>query len=197
MVWGGLAFLVDQKYVTRLWTVQADSLADYFVKTNAGGRFTYLWSATQIFLQHPFFGTGFGGSGFYLYQNLPDWALSNIPEVSKQLSPASSLYPNPKNLYLRLLAENGIFGFITFFSFLLAILAQIVEALRRDALKVVGIAGLFSWTAILIYYFMQDSFAMAELWVNFGIILGITSLPLSNSPCTQGENGSSPVHGGC
>ncbi len=176
IVVGGGAFLAQQKYVSRLWTVQADSLADYFVKTNAGGRFTYLWSAAQTFLQHPFLGVGFGGSGFYLYQNLPDWALSNIPEVSKQLSPASTLYPNPKNLYLRLAIENGLFGLVTFLSFLFAILAQIITALRRETLKMVGIAGLFSWTAILIYYFMQDSFAMAELWVNFGIILGLTSV---------------------
>ena len=175
MVWSGVAFLAQQNYVSRLWTVKADSLAEYFVKTNAGGRVTYLWSAVQVFLQHPLLGTGFGGSGFYLYQNLPDWALSNIPEISKQLSPASTLYPNPKNLYLRLLSENGLFGFMTFFSFLLAILAQVISSLRHDTLKMVGIAGLFSWTAILIYYFMQDSFAMAELWVNFGIVLGITS----------------------
>ena len=185
LVVGSGAFLAQQNYVNRLWTVQADNLADYFVKTNAGGRVTYLWSAAQVFLQHPLLGTGFGGSGFYLYQNLPDWALSNIPEVSKQLSPASTLYPNPKNLYLRLLSENGLFGFITFFSFLLAILAQVISALRRDALKVVGIAGLFSWIAILIYYFMQDSFAMAELWVNFGVILGLTStLTPSPSPAS-------------
>ena len=189
MIWGGVAFLAQQNYVNRLWTVRADSLSDYFVKTNAGGRFTYLWSAVQIFRQHPLLGTGFGSSGFYLYQNLPDWALSNLPEVSKQLSPASSLYPNPKNLYLSILAENGIFGFVTFISFLFAILAQVITALRTEKLKLVGIAGLFSWTAILIYYFMQDSFAMAELWVNFGIILGLTSSPPSNSPRTRGENG--------
>lgn len=189
LIWGGIAFLAQQKYVSRLWTVQADSLSEYFVKTNAGGRFTYLWSAVQTFRQHPLLGTGFGSSGFYLYQNLPDWALSNLPEVSKQLSPASTLYPNPKNLYLRLLVENGIFGFITFFSFLLAILAQIITALHSEKRKMVGIAGLFSWTAILSYYLMQDSFAMAELWVNFGIILGITAT-LTPSPSLkwQGES---------
>jgi len=175
VAWGGIAFLAEQNYVNRLWTTQADSLVDYFVKTSAGGRITYLWASAQTFLQHPLFGTGLGSSGLYLYQNFPDWALSNIPEISKHLSPASSLYPNPKNLYLRLLAEDGIFGFIAFFSFLLAILAQVITALLRKSLKVVGIAGLFSWIAILIYYLMQDSLAMAELWINFGIILGLTS----------------------
>ncbi|MBT3337258.1 MAG: O-antigen ligase family protein [Anaerolineae bacterium] len=174
ITWGGVSFLAQQNYINRLWTVEADSLADYFVKTNAGGRVTYLWAAVQIFLQHPLLGTGLGSSGLYLYQNFPDWALSNIPEITKHLSPASSLYPNAKNLYLRILAENGVFGFTLFISFLFAILSQILTALRHEKMKIVGIAGLFSWVAILIYYFMQDSFAMAELWINFGVVLGIT-----------------------
>ena len=174
-LWGGGVLLAQRNYFSSLWENNADTLADYFIIAKAGGRITYLLSAVKVFLQHPILGTGFGGSGFYLFQNLPDWALSNIPEITEQLAFDSSIYPNPKNLFLRLLAENGLFGFMTFISFLLAILAQSLDALRRNAFKVVGIAGLFSWTAILIYYFMQDSFAMAELWINFGIILGITS----------------------
>ncbi len=197
IAWGGMSFLAQQNYVNRLWTVEADSLADYFVKTNAGGRMTYQWAATQVFLQHPFLGTGLGASGFYLFENYPDWALSNVPEVTKQLSPASNLYPNPKNMAFRLLAETGIFGFILFLTFFFSILAQVITALRRDEMKLIGITGLFSWIAILIYYLMQDSFAMAELWVNLGIVLGITSiLPPSYSPRKQGENASSPVGGG-
>ena len=172
IVWGGISFLAQQKYVSRLWTVEATSISDYFVKTNAGGRFTYLWAETQLFLDYPIFGTGLGSSGLYLYQYIPDWALYNNPEVTKQLTPTSQLYPNSKNLYLRLLAETGIFGFTIFISFLLAILAQIAKSLRQN--KLIDTAGLFSFIAILTYYLMQDSFAMAELWVNFGIILGIT-----------------------
>ncbi len=175
IAWGGISFLAQQNYINRIWTVEADGLADYFVKTNAGGRMTYLWAAVDVFREHPISGTGLGASGFYLFEKYPDWALSNVPEVTKQLSPASKLYPNPKNMALRLLAETGIFGFILFSTFFFSILAQIITALRRDEMKLIGIAGLFSWIAILIYYFMQDSFAMAELWVNFGIILGITA----------------------
>lgn len=197
MAWGGISFLAQQNYVNRLWTVEADSLADYFVKTNAGGRITYLWAAAQIFLDHPWLGTGLGSSGLYLYQYFPDWALFNNPEIARHLSPTSNLYPNSKNLYLRLLAETGIFGFAIFSSFLLAILSQIGDALRRSE-KFIGISGLFSFFAILIYYLMQDSFAMAELWINFGIILGITSMrPHLASLVKQGMNaGSPPASGG-
>jgi O-antigen ligase len=174
-LWAGYLLLVQREYFTSLWENNADSLADYFIKAKAGGRITYLLASVRVFLQHPISGTGFGGSGFYIFQNLPDWALSNMPEITEQLAYDSRIYPNPKNLYIRLLAENGLFGFIAFLIFLLAVFSKIVRALRDDGVRMVGIAGLFTWTAIIIYYFMQDSFAMAELWVNFGIILGITN----------------------
>ena len=173
IAWGGISFLAQQEYLTRLWSVEADSLSDYFVQINAGGRVTYLWASMQLFFDHPILGTGLGSGGLYLYQYFPDWALYNNPEIARHLSPSTQLYPNSKNLYTRLLAETGIIGFTIFFTFLLAILAQIVEALQHN--KLLGIAGLYSFIAIFIYYFMQDSFAMAELWINFGIILGITS----------------------
>jgi hypothetical protein len=48
-----------------------------------------------------------GASGFYIYQNLPDWSLTTVPEIASSLSPENRLYPNPKNLYVRLLAETG------------------------------------------------------------------------------------------
>ena len=179
VAWGGISFLAQQNYVNRLWKVEATSVSDYFVKTNAGGRFTYLWAEAQLFLDYPILGTGLGSSGLYLYQYFPDWALYNNPEITKHLSPTSQLYPNSKNLYLRLLAETGILGFAIFSSFLLAILAQIGKALQQN--KLIGTAGIFSFTAILTYYLMQDSFAMAELWINFGIVLGTTSLFTSHA----------------
>ena len=188
LIIGGIFFISQQKYVNRLWNVEADSLSDYFVQINAGGRITYLWSAGQVFAEHPVFGTGLGAAGFYLYPKFPDWALYNNPEIAQLLNPTSKIYPNAKNLPLRLLAETGIVGFTLFSIFLLAILAQIGTALR-DNYKLVGIAGLYSWSAILLYYLMQDSFAMAELWVNFGIVLGIAStLSLNTSPSKRGES---------
>ena len=185
VAWSGLSFLAHQKYVSRLWTVKANSISEYFIKTNAGGRITYLWAETQLFLKHPLWGTGFGSSGLYLYQYYPDWSLYNNPEIAEQLSPSSSLYPNAKNLYFRLLGETGVIGFAIFSSFLWMLLAQIGEALRRDESKLVGIAGLYSFVAILIYYFMQDSFAMVDLWINFGIVAGIASAWEGRNPALR------------
>lgn len=172
---GTVAFLAEQNYVNRLWTVSADSLSDYFIKTNAGGRATYLWATMKVFLAHPWLGTGLGSSGLYMFQYYPDWALANVPEVTKQLQLMSQTYPNPKNLYMRLFAETGIFGAMLFASFLFAILAETRELLNSQKHKIVGIAGLFSWIAIVLYFLMQDSFAMTELWINFAIVLGLSS----------------------
>jgi hypothetical protein len=45
-----------------------------------------------------------------MYDNLPDWALTTVPEIARQLAPSNRLYPNPKNMYVRLLAEGGSAG---------------------------------------------------------------------------------------
>jgi len=41
-------------------------------------------------------------------------------------------------------------------------------------MRFLGIAGLCSWIAIAFYNFTQDSFATPNLWVNLGILVGMT-----------------------
>jgi hypothetical protein len=98
LLFGGIYFISQQKYINRLWNVEADSLSDYFVQINAGGRITYLWASAQVFAAHPVLGVGLGAAGFYLYPNFPDWALYNNPEIAQLLAPTSSVYPNAKKV---------------------------------------------------------------------------------------------------
>jgi len=45
---------------------------------------------------------------------------------------------------------------------------------------------LFSWLAIAIYNVTQDSFATPNIWINLGIIVGISAYALeSENPQTQ------------
>ena len=67
--------------------------------------------------ESPITGVGLGASGFYIYDHLPDWAMTTVPEIARQLSPENRLYPNPKNMYVRLLAETGLIGFFIFLHF--------------------------------------------------------------------------------
>jgi len=41
-------------------------------------------------------------------------------------------------------------------------------------MRYLGVAGLFSWLAILMYNATQDSFATPNIWINLGILAGLT-----------------------
>lgn len=177
----GAGVILGQKgYMTRLWNSQAESLTDFVIENSAGARAAYIWGAMGAYSQSPWLGVGLGASGFYIYQNLPDWALTTVPEIARQLSPANRLYPNPKNLYVRILAESGLLGLSLFAAFWLGLLGDALAFLRKPGLlRLLGVAGMCSWLAISFYNLTQDSFAAPNMWVNLGMLAGMTRLTLS------------------
>jgi O-antigen ligase len=186
---GGLLFLAQKGYITRLWSTRADNLQDFIVQNSAGARAAYLMASLGAVRENPWTGVGLGASGFYMYPNLPDWALTTVPEIARQLSPDNALYPNPKNLYMRLLAETGLSGAGLFLAYLLSVLGEIAVLLRlkQPLWQYAGIAGLFSWLALLFHNLTQDSFAMPNLWLNFGILLGITAFAIQSGKSFEGK----------
>jgi len=179
-IFGALLFLSRKNYISRLWNTQATSVQDFLIQNSAGARAAYIWGALGAYRDHPWTGVGLGADGFYIYQNLPDWIMTMVPEIASQLSPTSALYPNAKNLYVRLLAETGLIGFVLFLAFQLFILGDTIAALRqRVALwRYLGIAALFSWLGIIFYNMTQDSFATPFIWLNLGILVGMSALSL-------------------
>ena len=95
---GAFLFLSQKVFFRRLWETRASSLSEYVVTINAGARGAYAAGAFAAFEDHPLTGVGLGASGFYIYQNLPDWAQTKLTEISRQLDPGNRSYPNPKNL---------------------------------------------------------------------------------------------------
>jgi hypothetical protein len=169
-------FLGQKNYFRRLWETSAESIGEYIIDINAGARGAYAIGALAAFEEYPLTGVGLGAGGFYIYQNLPDWALTTIPEIARQLDPKNKLYPNPKNIYVRLLAETGLIGFVLFLVFQLGVLGDALNALRGTGLlRMLGIAGLFAWLAISLYNFTQDSLATPNIWLIPGVLAGIKS----------------------
>ena len=179
---GAGLFLSQKGYITRLFNTQAESFEDFVIENSAGARVAYTFGALGAYEESPITGVGFGASGFYIYDHLPDWALTTVPEIARQLSPDNRLYPNPKNLYVRLLAETGLIGFFVFVAFLFSVLGDALAALQSKATfgRYLGIAGIFSWFAIALYNITQDSFATPNLWINFGILAGMTVFTLES-----------------
>lgn len=173
-------FLAHNAYFAALWRVRAENLADYLNKIYIGPRTAYALSAWRTWEDSPFLGTGAGASGFYMYRFLPEWVLTFLPEIAAQLNPQSLLFPNPKNLYLRLLSESGWLGFSLFLLFWFHLLADILSLARSSPLgRALFRAGLFFVVAASLYYFSQDSLAQPALWIVPGMVLGL--LPVERS----------------
>ena len=173
---GASIFLADKGYIAAFFQSDKTDLISYAQDVYLGPRLAYASAALTAFDAHPLTGVGLGASGFWIYQNMPDWVLSGEPEIARQMSPASNLYPNPKNLYVRLLTETGLIGFVLFLAFYLALFADCINLLRSSAqsstARWLATAGLFALVAVVFQGISQDSFVTPEMWINLGILAG-------------------------
>jgi len=183
----GIFFFLGQKgYFSRLWNTKAESLTDFIIDNSAGARAAYTWAGMSVYGEYPWLGVGLGASGFYMYDNLPDWSLTTVPEIARQLDPNNHLFPNPKNMYVRILAESGLIGFSLFLALLFGLLGDALSFLHKpDLLHFLGVAGVCSWIAVALYNFSQDSFAMSNLWVNLGFLVGMARAYSENTEENQ------------
>lgn len=184
---GAGLFLAQKGYIARLFSSNAESFEEFIIENSAGARAAYNVGALGAYEESPVTGVGLGASGFYIYDHLPDWAMTTVPEIARQLSPDNRLYPNPKNMYLRLLAETGLAGFILFIAFLLSVLGDSLMVLQSKTTlaRYLGIASLFSWIAIALYNATQDSFATPNIWINFGILAGMAASAIESTKPSQ------------
>jgi O-antigen ligase len=187
---GAGLFLAQKGYIARLFRSNAESVEEFIIENSAGARAAYNFGALGAYEESPVTGVGLGASGFYIYEHLPDWAMTTVPEIARQLSPDNRLYPNPKNMYLRLLAETGLAGFILFIAFLFSVLGDVLRVLqsKMTIARYLGIAGLFSWIAIALYNATQDSFATPNLWINFGILVGMSASTIELEKSSQEQS---------
>jgi hypothetical protein len=170
-------FMYNKRYLNKLFSglQKADTLEEYIIYNYAGGRAAYAWSAMGAYSLEPWTGVGLGASGLYMYDYLPDFSKTTLFEIARQLDPASHAIPNPKSMYIRVLAETGLLGMAFFLAFLFSALGDMRALFRSGAKRFFGLAGLFTWIAVFLYNLTQDSFATPNLWINLGILIGLAS----------------------
>jgi hypothetical protein len=144
-------------------------------------RSVYWVAAYRIFGQYPLFGVGLGNAGFFFPENMPAFSWS-LPEVVNVLRDGTEMFPNPKNLWLRLLAETGIVGFTFFIVWILCIFytAWNLLSCRRKKFRAIGFAGIIGVIVLLVEGFSLDTFGLPYMWVLFGLVSATSRLASSN-----------------
>lgn len=163
------------EYFALLWRnlERVRSLPSYFLSLGASTRYALTSAAWGVFQDHPLLGVGLGQSGFYLFDRLPDWALDRNPEMAFLLLPTSWTFPNPKNLWVRLLAETGLVGALFFAVFLvlcalgsIALLSQ-----QQPVYRLAGLYGMLAVPAVFVSGFSLDSLALPTMWMALGLVV--------------------------
>jgi O-antigen ligase len=134
-------------------------------------RIVYWSSGYGAFERYPIFGVGPGNTGFLFTSTISPYAF-RLTEIKKVLDSTFPGFPNPKNLWLRLLAETGIVGTSAFLIWILVLGCLAYDlTLNGDRLgKMIGLAGLMGIVVQLVEGFSLDSFALPQMWIIFGLL---------------------------
>lgn len=148
-------------------------------------RVVYWDAGLRIFTRYPILGAGLGNTGFLFRENVHTYG-HKLPEIV-QLINGDPRLANPKNLWVRLLAETGLAGALVFLSWLLVMGAAAWKLVRqgRPMAITIGTAGLLALMAQIAEGFSLDSFALPQLWIMMGLVTAATqvfSTQEDNSP---------------
>ena len=143
------------------------SIANEFVFAE---RILYWQTGWKVFNDHPIFGVGLSNIGFYFKDYLPPfaWALDEPRHLLFQ----ASYQGNVKNLWIRLLSETGIVGFLSFITWLLLFFFRAKQFNRSPSPthQLWGLIGKIALITLLVEGFSIDSFALPYYWIIFGLI---------------------------
>jgi O-antigen ligase len=134
-------------------------------------RVVYWAVGWRTFSAYPILGVGPGNMGFFFERFLPHYGYQ-LTEMQNVLELAEFGFPNPKNLWIRLLAEGGILGFSSYvvWYLLLAIGAFSLWREGSGIFKLVGLASTIAAVTMTIEGFSIDTYALPYNWIIFGLL---------------------------
>ncbi len=137
-------------------------------------RFIYWQTAFITFLSFPLLGVGLGNAGFYFLGNLPSFGYG-LPEILRYVLMNNNV-ANPKNLWIRILAETGIIGFAAFFTWFyghIKMAGSLDSESRNRLTSVVGLIGILLSISFVLEGFSMDTFGLPYYWIGFGLVMGV------------------------
>ena len=125
------------------------------------------------FYEGPIFGVGLGQYGFYGLNHLPQWGL--ITDETQAIA-AGERWPFTHNLFITLLSELGVVGFVLFWAVFASIFFACNRRLREAKylewrVRVFGQATIVSLVGLFLTLFVREPIGNLNIWVCFGMAL--------------------------
>lgn len=149
-------------------------------------RVAYWQAGMATFADHPLLGVGLGNAGFFIESNLPGYAY-RLTEIKDLRSGAFAGLPNPKNLWVRLLAETGLAGFAAYLAWWVPMGATALVLWRRGTglPRLLGLAGVLGLIASVGEGFSLDTLALPHSWILLGLVTTAAGAPASAAPASR------------
>ena len=136
-------------------------------------RFGIQYANYQVFKKYPLTGIGWGQQAFESKELYPEWATTNNYEFNAiYLNEEIKSFPPGYNLYLRILTETGIIGFLIFGLFIGLILYFTYRYLNlKKQNNYISITVFVTFLGTLLSWFQIDSFRLYIFWLALAILL--------------------------
>ena len=143
--------------------------------TSNKSRFGLQYAMFKTFQEFPISGVGFGQQTYEAIKHYPIWSTRNNWEFRvKYLNEEDPRFPPGYNVYLRLLAESGIVGFLIFVTLLFLIIYVCVVLFRRNTKENLIIAViLISMVGFYLNWLKGDTFRVFGFWMNLALLIKI------------------------
>ncbi|MBB6713517.1 glycosyltransferase [Clostridium gasigenes] len=127
-------------------------------------------AAINIGIENPIIGVGIGQYGFEVSNHLSDKALTSH-EVQRWISEKNKDWPPAFALYVRIMAEQGILGFIIWCVFIGYVLIKSMRKIMKNENDIMGISLVVSFIGVLISWMNADTFAQVAFWIILPFII--------------------------
>ena len=133
-------------------------------------RFGIQQAMFNVFIENPVLGTGYGLQAFESRKKYPIWAKKNNWEFRlKYLNQNDKRFPPGYNMYLRILTETGIIGFLVFSLIILQVFLWCYNNLKSDNSSIAFIV-LISIIGFSLNWLKMDSFRIYFFWLCLALI---------------------------
>lgn len=146
------------------------------LKTNISNksRFGIQYANLMVFKENPITGVGFGQQGYHAINHYPIWAKKDNWEFKiMYLNNNEPSFPPGYNLYVRLLAETGIIGFLIFLTLFSTLFKKSYKLVKKNKgdINTLGIILLVSFTGFALDFMQIDSVRIYGFWICMAILL--------------------------